>query len=535
MATASFPPDLDRVWVYLRKSREDREAEERARQEGRTDIETLSRHRKYLLELAQDAGHDVSRVLEEVVSGEYISERPEMQRLLTAVESGEVTAVWVMDLDRLGRGDMADQGVIMRAFKDSSTLILTPEKVYDLNDDMDEEWTEFKAFFARRELKMITKRMQRGRVASVREGKFIGTRPPYGYDIAEGLLLVPNEKAAVVQEVFDLYAHQGLGCNKIARHLNTLAIPSPAGKRWRPEGVLAILGNPVYAGWMTWRRSGRDKRKHKSYRRPKSEWIQVKGKHRALIDELTFDQVQQIRAKRTHSPIRPDRKPSNPLAGLVHCGKCGSLMVKRPYSKQAAHLICKKPDCDTRSTRLSLVEDRIVSALSQWLADYTLHREELAQVCAPGLASPVLFEQSLSAVEREIRRLREQQNRLYDLLEQGVYDVNTFKMRQEAILRELNRTAQQRANVLAHEPLQQPTGPASSAQVPALRRVMDFYEKTSDPFRRNQLLKSVLEKVVYYKERTQTGEEFELELFTSVLPVPPNRPQEPTQTTHAGK
>lgn len=76
-----FPSDLDNVWIYLRKSREDREAEERARKEGRHEIETLSRHRRTLLELAQIHSHAITHILEEVVSGEFISERPEMIRL----------------------------------------------------------------------------------------------------------------------------------------------------------------------------------------------------------------------------------------------------------------------------------------------------------------------------------------------------------------------------------------------------------------------------------------------------------------------
>ena len=53
-----------------------------------------------------------------------------------------------MEIDRLGRGDMEDQGLILKTFKNANTLIVTPRKIYDLNDEFDEEYTEFEAFMA---------------------------------------------------------------------------------------------------------------------------------------------------------------------------------------------------------------------------------------------------------------------------------------------------------------------------------------------------------------------------------------------------
>lgn len=104
-----------------------------------------------------------------------------MLELLEEVKNNNYDAVLCIDLDRLGRGGMQDQGLILDTFKESNTLIITPDKTYNLNNDLDEEMTEFKSFFARRELKMITKRMQRGREKSVEEGKFIASTAPFGY------------------------------------------------------------------------------------------------------------------------------------------------------------------------------------------------------------------------------------------------------------------------------------------------------------------------------------------------------------------
>src|SRR5690606_20554216 len=109
------------VWVcmYLRKSRADLVGE--ARGEGAT----LSRHKKILLDLAKQKGLNIIKIRQEIASGESLIHRPEMMELLKEVEAGLYDAVLCMDLDRLGRGNMREQGIIMETFQRSGTKIIT--------------------------------------------------------------------------------------------------------------------------------------------------------------------------------------------------------------------------------------------------------------------------------------------------------------------------------------------------------------------------------------------------------------------------
>ncbi|HLU86358.1 MAG TPA: recombinase family protein, partial [Taishania sp.] len=109
----------------MRKSRADVEAEKRG--EG----ETLAKHKKALLELTKQKKLNVLKVYEEIASGESLVHRPEMMKLLQEVEKGLYEAVVCMDLDRLGRGNMKEQGIILETFRESGTKIITPRKTYD--------------------------------------------------------------------------------------------------------------------------------------------------------------------------------------------------------------------------------------------------------------------------------------------------------------------------------------------------------------------------------------------------------------------
>ena len=156
--------------VYLRKSRAE---------EGMETDEVLRNHRQWLTECADRHGLDIVAYFPEVVSGESLYARPQMLRMLEAVEAGEYDAVLCMDLDRLSRGRMKDQGMILDAFRDSGTLIVTPDKVYNLTDEIDDELAEFKTFMSRREYKIINKRLRRGLQRSIQDGCYVANAP-YG-------------------------------------------------------------------------------------------------------------------------------------------------------------------------------------------------------------------------------------------------------------------------------------------------------------------------------------------------------------------
>ncbi|MFB5190333.1 recombinase family protein [Alicyclobacillus fastidiosus] len=513
MASGNFPENLANVWVYLRKSREDREAEERARKEGRYDIETLARHRRKLFELAHAFQWKITRVFEEVASGEYISERPEMMKLLEGVEMGEADAVLAMDIDRLGRGDMEDQGRILRVFRETETLLLTPDKVYDLSDEMDEEWTEFKAFFARRELKMITKRMQRGRIASVQDGKYLGTRPPFGYDIGEDLVLVPNGDANTVRMIFDLHVNRGMGGGHIAAYLNSLGVKTATGKTWRSANVVSILRNAHYAGDIVWGRIKHDKRKGTQRKRSEDEVIRASGRHEPLISKEMFERSATIRASRSHAPVGFRKGIANPMASLVECSKCGEKLIRRPYTKQASHLICKNPTCDQRSTRLDIVENRIMQALQVWLYDYTLSYHELSTAAARPTKATFSLASRLSQIDQDIARVETQQNNLQNLLEQGIYDGPTYLVRQQKLLDELTQLRQQKVAVQSEIAETRQIDEAMHDVIPRVTRVLDLYPKMKSPAEQNKLLRSILHKVVYNKEKWQRGDEFDLDIY----------------------
>lgn len=508
--------------IYLRKSRADIEAE--ARGEG----ETLAKHKKALLKVAKDLELNIIMIYEEIVSGESLTHRPEMLTLLKNVESKEYDAVLCMDVDRLGRGGMKEQGLILETFKEANTKIITPRKTYDLNDEWDEEYSEFEAFMARKELKIITRRMQRGRVASVESGNYLGTNPPFGYiikDLPGGRTLEPHpDQQEVIKLIFELYTHDDptlrIGAAQIANKLNAMSYKTATGKQWANWGVLNIIKNPIYCGKVVWKKKeikkSKDPEKKKDTRtRHKSEWIIAEGKHEGIISVELFEKAQDILKGRYHVPYQTHNKVTNPLAGVIVCGKCGARMIYRPYSKQKPHLKCyNNPRCDCKASNFELVEQRLIESLQNWLqaykADWEKHKiENKDQKDNIVNMNKVI----LKKIEKEITETEDQINSLFDFLERKIYDEKTYLTRSNVLSKRLDDLQLEYDKAQKEYEKDKKKVKAQEMIIPKVENVIELYQKSEDPNEKNSLIKSVLEKAVYTKEKWQFRDDFTLILY----------------------
>ncbi len=487
--------------LYLRKSR---------MEEGLDTDEVLAKHQKTLLDYAKEHGIHIIETYPEVVSGESLYARPQMLRLLQDVEDGRYDCVLCMDLDRLSRGRMKDQGIILDAFKDSETLIVTPEKVYNLSDEIDEEYAELKTFMSRREYKIINKRLRRGLQQSIEDGCYVANAP-YGYKKVtidrKPTLEIYEPEAKFVRMMFQLYA-QGYGCVSIARHINALGARPHRSAEFNRSSVARILHSPVYVGKIVWNQKKHIKKGIKGNTKniviyqPKEKWTITDGLHPPIVDKELFDQVQAILDKR-YIPSRNDGTIKSPLAGLVKCANCG-MNMQRLVMKGEPYLLCNRPGC-CASTRFTLVEERVLEYLERTLEQLTLSPTSVLA----GRDTSVL-ETTLTAIHKELASTQRQKSRLYELLELGEYDIPTFRERMDVVKNKQSALERKEADTLRAIQDAKTSDPASLAA--KIKYVLDNYS-TSDATQRNALLHSVIQTVFYHKEKKTKPTAFYLDFI----------------------
>lgn len=494
--------------IYLRKSRADEEAEKKG------EYETLSRHRSTLLKVAKEQSLNIVEIKEELISGESISYRPKMLDLLEEVKENKYDAVLVMDIDRLGRGNMQDQGLILDTFKNTNTKIITPRKTYDLRNEWDEEYSEFEAFMARKELKLITRRMQRGRIKSVEEGKFIATSAPYGYKFEyknnkERVLVIDEEKSEVVKIIYSMYLN-GNGSSKIANYLNEIGYKTTTGRTWYEKAVRDIIKNKIYCGYIVWNKVERKKKSSKL--KPIEEQIEAIGKHEPIISKDDWDRAQDIRLKRS-TPPTPNNKLTNPLAGLVKCKCCGYTLVGKFASTQADGYVkyMKCTNCkDNRGVKLEILEKEILIYLYTILEAY---KDPFLNTSITNDNSKVdSYKKILISLEKESLTLINQKENLHDLLERGIYDVDTYLDRSKSLtdkIEENKKAIQRTKNDIK---LEDENTVSFTDLIPIIENVLENYNETDDASFKNKLLKSVIDSITYYKEPGKRKAKFEIDV-----------------------
>ncbi|MCM1507018.1 MAG: recombinase family protein [Ruminococcus flavefaciens] len=468
---------MDEYCMYLRKSRVDLDAE--ARGEG----ETLARHQTMLMELAKRQGLNVVKIYKEIVSGDSISARPQMQMLLSDLAQNKYTGVLVVEVERLARGDTIDQGIVAQAFKQSDTKIITPVKTYDPNNEFDEEYFEFSLFMSRREYKTIKRRMQAGRLASVKEGNYICSRTPYGYrkvspDPKTHTLEIVPEEAETVKLIYKMYL-DGHGAKFISAELNRMGIRPQKSELWETPSVKKILTNPLYCGKIGWNNKSNGSTLYQ-------------GKHKAIVSEEVFNAVQDKKKNNPVAQLHPNDVLLNYYHGILYCKNCGHQMKRRYLASNGhEHLLCAYSQCRGMTVGASFeeVDNAVLTAFR-----YRIEKlSELSDTQQPKHEEVTIDQRK--PIEVELSKSKKQQDRLYDLLEQGIYDANTFLERSKVVSEKIKTLENALAEI---ESQSEPEKlPVKELKV-RLQYVIDNFS-IATPEEKNTMLKNVVQKIHYTK------------------------------------
>lgn len=481
---------MSNVALYLRKSR-DEENESR-------DV-TLARHEKMLRDYCERNDLIIKKIYKEVVSGESISARYEMQRLLIDVKAGLFDAVCVVELERLSRGNQADQAEILEVFKKSGTLIHTLTKTYDLASDneIDEEFFEFGLFMSRREYKVICRRLLRGRMSALLEGYYTGSVLPFGFNKEKrekGFVLIPNEdEADVVRLMFTKYV-SGDGLTAIAHDLNACGMKQRNGKDWQPQRIRDVLKNQTYIGML-----------HVKNAKIDEKW--TKGKHEPLIEPELFHQAQ-----RKLSSAVPKAKRSlkiiNPLAGLVRCSECGSAIVMKKNGAQVKYLSCNTLNCKTHSAKFDDVESQLLLELSEALRGFKKYIEDNSSRIELKASERANLADRIDA---EINKKESMLERCCELLEEGIYTKEKYLQRVKILEEELVGL-QETKNQISYSHDEEEMANIKTG-IPILEKCLQKYHEL-DVVAKNEILRSLIDKIEFEKE--SRGKSFDLKIYMKI-------------------
>ena len=481
-----------KTWLmYLRKSRQDNPDEPVS--------EVLAKHEQILQEWARrELGHEIAEeyIYREVVSGESLSDRVEIRKVLSRIEDPQVAGIAVVEPQRLSRGDLEDCGKLISTLLYTGTMVATPMMTYSMDNKMERRFFQDELMRGRDYLEYTKEILQRGRIAAVKRGCYISVVPPYGFDklvVGKDHTLTPNDNADIVRMIFDLYVNQDMSYYQIASYLNRMNIPAPLCDEWRYDTIRLILRNVHYIGKVSYNKVKKTTvvenglRVIKRLTQPEDDVIIAEGKHPAIVDAELFRKAQD---KRAMTPkVKRDRTLHNVFSGLMFCAKCGRSIMRHPYTHTPTRMECRSSPRCYKSARYDDVEEMFIAALEQAeLPNLRAQRDSGAG------DSVVLQRKLLDRLEKQMDEYRLQEEKQYDLLETGVYTPSVFDRRNAALRQKISECEIQIRQTRSNMPKCVDYDERIATLEEAIRLLRDPFIATEQ---KNKFLKRIISRIEY--------------------------------------
>ena len=378
--------------------------------------------------------------------------RPGFERLMEDVRKGNINCIVVKDLSRFGRNYKETGNYLERIFPFLGVRFIA------VNDNFDTLTAErsangyivpLKNLINETYSRDISKKISGALHIKQQRGDFIGAWAPYGYskNPEDTHKLIPNpDTAPIVQRMFQMRLN-GMAYGAIARTLNREGIYAPtrylysvglcksekyAKSLWEPQNVKLILTRQVYLGHMVQgvkRQSFYDGRKQ--YFRAEDEWAVVRNTHEPIIDEDTFNRVQEMaRASCEAYHAKEGRfdalgKTENLLQGLIYCADCGRPLVRyknvlKNGEKVWYTFICQQHTNDPESCPLkSIREDELFPVLEESISKQIALAVDLEELTITANNHPsnkrraATLEGQLEEVQKRLKRCQSLRDSLY--------------------------------------------------------------------------------------------------------------------------
>lgn len=367
------------VGLYIRLSRED---------EDKThESESISNQKSLLLQYTKENNLKVyDMYIDDGYSGTNFN-RPNFNRLIKDIELGKINMVITKDMSRLGRDYIGTGNLIERYFPEHNVrYIAITDNIDTFLDSSNNDIAPFKAIMNDMYAKDISKKIKSSLKAKQKEGKWVGSKTPFGYikdPNNKNHLIIEEEQAHIVKRIYNMCL-DGLSFYKISKELTNEGIKTPAQYyeykwrsnynckygMWHSKTIYDILTNRIYTGDTVQNKRTKVNYKIKKIIKNKpSQYIVVENTHEAIIDKEMFYEVQKRIPKNVG---RSEKKETHLLDGLLYCGDCGHRISigSRRKKDNRCYTICnyyrtyiKQKLCTAHSNNYDNLEELILKLL----------------------------------------------------------------------------------------------------------------------------------------------------------------------------
>ena len=398
------------------------------------DSNSIVHQKEILAKYAKEHGFtNIEFYVDDGFSGTNFN-RPDFQRMMADAEEGKISTVIVKDMSRFGRDYIMVGYYTEIYFSNLDIRFIAINDNVDSNIQTENDLTPFKNVFNEWYARDTSKKIRAVFRAKGNSGKHLTTNPPFGYkkDPNDKDKWIIDEDAAVtVRRIFQMYV-DGYRISEIGHKLTEEKVETPIlyymnrgiktnarseyPEIWDLMSIKYILSQTAYAGHtVNFQTAVKSYKTKKQVNLPRNQWVIFRNTQEAIIDEKTFETVQQMRKVKR---VRTKYNEPNMFSGLLYCADCGNhLTIQRvARNRKMDNFSCatyrkkKKGLCSCHRILVSDLETIVKEDLQKVCEYVFLHEKEFTDDYLSGSKKETVKFQAKT--KAELKRLSERQEEI---------------------------------------------------------------------------------------------------------------------------
>lgn len=398
------------------------------------DSNSIVHQKEILAKYAKEHGFtNIEFYVDDGFSGTNFN-RPDFQRMMADAEEGKISTVIVKDMSRFGRDYIMVGYYTEIYFSNLDIRFIAINDNVDSNIQTENDLTPFKNVFNEWYARDTSKKIRAVFKAKGNSGKHLTTNPPFGYKKDpndKDKWIIDDEAAATVRRIFQMYV-DGYRISEIGHKLTEEKVETPIlyymnrgiktnarseyPEIWDLMSIKYILDQTAYAGHtVNFQTAVKSYKTKKQVNLPRNQWVIFRNTQEPIIDEKTFETVQQMRKVKR---ARTKYNEPNMFSGLLYCADCGNhLTIQRvARNRKMDNFSCatyrkkKKGLCSCHRILVSDLETIVKEDLQKVCEYVFLHEKEFTDEYLSG--SKKETEKFQLKTKAEIKRLSERQEEI---------------------------------------------------------------------------------------------------------------------------
>ena len=398
------------------------------------DSNSIVHQKEILAKYAKEHGFtNIEFYVDDGFSGTNFN-RPDFQRMMADAEEGKISTVIVKDMSRFGRDYIMVGYYTEIYFSNLDIRFIAINDNVDSNIQTENDLTPFKNVFNEWYARDTSKKIRAVFKAKGNSGKHLTTNPPFGYKKDpndKDKWIIDEEAATTVRRIFQMYV-EGYRISEIGHKLTEEKVETPIlyymnrgiktnarseyPEIWDLMSIKYILSQTAYAGHtVNFQTAVKSYKTKKQIRLPKEDWIIYRNTQEPIIDEKTFETVQQMRKVKR---ARTKYNEPNMFSGLLYCADCGNhLTIQRvARNRKMDNFSCatyrkkKKGLCSCHRILVSDLETIVKEDLQKVCEYVFLHEKEFTDEYLSGSKKETVKFQAKT--KAELKRLSERQEEI---------------------------------------------------------------------------------------------------------------------------